>query len=341
MKLKKIRNALLVVLSLALVSAATVAITLAASTETSLTAKENTFTNNPSINVSLREPLFDGITNWSTDRIGDSTSDIPAADADLSDGTGDNAFTFPAGFTKGSDLGYYKARAYTAGASIPKNPMLKNTSNPTFVAANNKNSVTSDEWVAIGLKYTLVVPSGACRADSSKNVNIGDGSSATNAMGVAAITNGSTHANYGGATITFETYDDFAATIASVKSGASAGFSSSWTDISSTVDAKVLFGYNSKLAKGEVTPALFDSVEIKTPIGSLYVNDGTNVKQYYPITIMNGKVGTDDTKINETIYLNNLPEFKIQLKGYAVQGDNLATLSAAQSALQALAAKAG
>lgn len=97
MKLKKIRNAFLFVLTLALVSAAAVAITYALGT--SMGNAENTFTSEPNIDVEISEVDFDNST-----------------------GFGEN--THPDTY----ELGEVKAQKYYPAATIPKNPKLTNTS---------------------------------------------------------------------------------------------------------------------------------------------------------------------------------------------------------------------
>ena len=141
MKLKKIRNALLVVLSLALVSAATVAITWAAATQNKLDdKKDNTFTNNPNIAVSIKEDTFDGL-DWDEPR----QDDGEPKDANVS---------------SDSALGFNIAQSYSPGTNVPKNPKLKNstkTAASQFVTSGHykPSTVTSNEWVAMTLKYTM------------------------------------------------------------------------------------------------------------------------------------------------------------------------------------------
>ena len=105
MKLKKIRNALLVVLTLALVSAASVAITFA------LTDTMNTITNeltSKSIAVELSEQKWDG-----------------------TPGTGETNLNL-----SNEALGQTKANGYQLNTAIPKNPSLYNasTAEPEYVA---------------------------------------------------------------------------------------------------------------------------------------------------------------------------------------------------------------
>lgn len=97
MKLKKIKNAFLFVLTLALVSAAAVAITYALGT--SMGTAENTFTSEPNIDVEISELDFDN-------------------------STGHGETPHPNDYV----LGQEKALKYYPAAIIPKNPKLTNTS---------------------------------------------------------------------------------------------------------------------------------------------------------------------------------------------------------------------
>ena len=119
MKLKKIRNAFLFVLTLALVSAAAVAITYALGT--SMGNAENTFTSEPNIDVEISEVDFDNST-----------------------GFGEN--THPDTY----ELGEVKAQKYYPAATIPKNPKLTNTS----TEANDEwGAMTVEYQVKIGTTW--------------------------------------------------------------------------------------------------------------------------------------------------------------------------------------------
>ena len=102
MNLKKIRNALLVTLSLALVAAASVAITFALGDSKSFGDAENDF-NNAEIKASLTEVHWDGEKGKPTDN----TEDPTVAEA---------------------DQGKTKAKSYIPGDVIPKDPKVNNTS---------------------------------------------------------------------------------------------------------------------------------------------------------------------------------------------------------------------
>lgn len=123
MKLKKIKNTLLVVLTLALVSVASVAITYAL-VENSLGSATNEFTNE-TISVQLSEVKWDG-----------------------EKGPNDTDVDIPADVQKGQQI----AQSYSAGQSIPKNPKLSNTSDTSGTATSDPK-----EWVAIKATYTATV----------------------------------------------------------------------------------------------------------------------------------------------------------------------------------------
>lgn len=122
MKLKKIKNTLLVVLTLALVSVASVAITYAA-VSADLGYKENTFTNED-LAVEISEQRWDG-----------------------TPGTGETDESIA---TK--DLGSELAKSYSANMVIPKNPMLTNISDTSAAQGSDPQ-----EWVAIKATYTVKV----------------------------------------------------------------------------------------------------------------------------------------------------------------------------------------
>ncbi len=122
MKLKKIKNTLLVVLTLALVSVASVAITYAL-VESSLGSAENTFTNEE-ISVQLSEVAWDREKGPNDD-----DTDVPE------DGKNGKAM----------------AQSYSAGQSIPKNPKLSNISD------TSTNNTDPKEWVAIKATYSATV----------------------------------------------------------------------------------------------------------------------------------------------------------------------------------------
>ncbi len=128
MKSKKIKNALIAVLTLAVVSAASVALTYAA-VQSSLGSKDNVF-KNESIAVELTEVLWDNepATNG-TDTTIDETNP-----------------------TEKAGLGEEKAKSYSVGMEIPKNPKLTNISDLT-----NTSNADPAEWVAMTVEYSITV----------------------------------------------------------------------------------------------------------------------------------------------------------------------------------------
>ena len=354
MKLKKIRNALLVVLALALVSATTVAITWAAVTGKKLdNTPENKFTNNPEIGLEFQEPTFDSLT-WGVDRTknndGDDTN-VPSS------GTLTNKPVLPNGETIDSapELGYNIARRYIAGQTIPKNPQLRNSTDVTFETTNyDQNETTSDEWVAMTVKYSLTIPEANVFRAAQDNEGTGSKTNPIMAEAITALTG-----DYLGETITFENYGQFVNAIASVMyiptdavgnarnlENAQSGHRTesgdyAWTDISESGEGGTVWMYKHKLcsaadyaadqdlgsdATGKVneTTTLFDCVKIND-VSQEWVDTGAGylgLIQLYELHIEGLDESGDD--FDQTIYVTALPEFRIDLAGYAVQGDNVA-----------------
>ncbi len=306
MKLKKIRNALLVVLSLALVSAATVAITWAAATQNKLDdSKDNTFTNNPNIAVSIKEDEFDGL-DWDEPRTG---SDPSKKDDQVS---------------SDPDLGFNIAQSYGPGTNVPKNPKLKNTTKTAssqFVTSGHykPSTVTSDEWVAMTLKYTLTLPNDVYVVDTN-DANAGNNGLTSTAP--IPLKKDTTMSNV---TITFEDYDDFKNAIARVYTSNTLEFDTDhWKDIS-TDSSETIWMYKQKLGQGDETEyPLFNSVKIRSNdpdnFKPYYVTINGNPTQLYPVVLV-GKNGNTD--VNKTVYISTPPTFEIDLAGYAIQGDNI------------------
>ena len=348
MKLKKIRNALLVVLTLALVSATTVAITWAA-TSAKFAPKENNFTNNPLIDLQFQELTFDNIP-WGGERGSGPQEGVPEGS---SWGEGVTPPTLPNGdpVDKPDDLGFNQAKHYVAGQYIPKNPELKNNSSTKMTSKTTGiggtgyevNGTSSDEWVALGVKYSLTIPNTALVVDTTKDNTNKDGSTPAKAYNVKAVSDAKT--------INFASYTQFANTIATVRtvngsgnldaSGTTDGIrkpastpekgDDKWHDISS--GNGTLYMYDTILTDGEDTETLFDCVKINdigTGIGQIKqawttTDNGTTTVRYYVIS--------DPTDSNKLYFVSALPEFKIELTGYAVQADNITTLAAAETAL--------
>jgi hypothetical protein len=301
MKLKKIRNALLVVLSLALVSAATVAITWAAATQNKLDdKKDNTFTNNPNIAVSIKEDTFDGL-DWDEPR----QDDGEPKDANVS---------------SDSALGFNIAQSYSPGTNVPKNPKLKNstkTAASQFVTSGHykPSTVTSNEWVAMTLKYTLTLPNDVYVVDTNDANADNNGLTSTAPIPLKKDTTMSEKV------ITFDSYDDFKTAIASVYTSEGLEFNTTyWKDISSD-SSKTIWMYKSKLEQGAETSALFNSVKIRSndeDFKPYYVTINGAATQLYPVRL---KYTENDAAVDKTVYISTPPTFEIDLAGYAIQAD--------------------
>lgn len=183
---------------LAVVAVGTTMALLHATTET----VENTFSSNKKISISLREPKWDGYVFADKD-----TVDIPDEEVPLSDTIATADSTYPKGAsTKSEDetLGIYVASTYLPGDTIPKNPIVLNTSEdePVYVAATiecldaNQASVPyettvagqkgfkdtygtitfTDAWVPVGMKgNAMVYLYGSKTADGFKATPLAQG----------------------------------------------------------------------------------------------------------------------------------------------------------------------
>ena len=227
MKLKKIKNVLLAVLTFALVSVVAVAVTLAAVTGNMGNA-ENTFTNSPYIKLGIAETKWDH-------------KDYDGNDKEGVEGD------------KGEDL----ASSYSTGMIIPKNPTLKNTSDSADVT-------NSSEWVAIKVEYKLVwdesikvyLDKGSDDAPASQMGSFFDTQATytsykdfSNAIAkVKTLQTGSD-----------DTYKD------GFNLNSVGGVPEGWSQYNGSVDTLndgTLFYYNSKLDKDSETTPLFDAIEI-------------------------------------------------------------------------------
>lgn len=342
MKLKKIRNALLVVLTLALVSATTVAITWAAKTKVELADdKTNEFTNNPNIGLQFRELTFDTLP-FGTDRT-DSDGNVPKS-GNLTD---DQKQTLPDGsqITTAAGLGYNMARSYAADDYIPKNPQLRNSTNTQtasdgtspFDTNNVLNGSTSNEWVALGVKYTLKIPATVYKKSDNNAAHDGSAADDEHAISVTQVSAGNSNTTYAGDTVTFDNYTDFTTAIATVgycpsdealsasttgiRAGTTEG-SETWKDISTDTKG-TLYMYNKIVPQNGVTTTLFDTVHINN-VAQKFVNTGSGVLKLYELTITaKTSAATDNQLDREVIYVSTLPQFEIDLKGYAIQADNV------------------
>ena len=295
MKSKKIKNTFLAFISLALVAAASVAVTWAlVDVGSEITKKVNT-QKSGELNVALDEPWFTftehtGTENYTSDNL---PPDYP-----------DAVITSK---KKGEDI----ASAYNANTLIPKNPTLWNTK------ANSK------EFVAMGVRYTVVF--GA--------------QTYSDATGTTAVT---------GSALTFQDPDHgtsaqnrgkyvFDQIAELYKSNNTAGTCDDWTqDTASTGGGTAypnLYYYNKALVNSGTDVStgnpLFQYVKIKGLT--------TNTNGLYAIQVNS----------NTTYYTKTLPQFKISLKGYAVDANSFVDnpsatstqttgTSGSQSALEAL-----
>ena len=139
MKSKKIKNALLVTISLALVAAASVAITWAAYLGGSMGDQTNTFTSSPVISLGISEP------NWT----GTQTYTGSGSDGykDASGGSSPDALLD--GITS-TNNGSKKAESYYVGETIEKDPRLTNTTVST-------DTTDSPEYVGMKVKFYVKV----------------------------------------------------------------------------------------------------------------------------------------------------------------------------------------
>ena len=138
MKLKKIRNALLVVLTLALVSATTVALTWAYVKKT-FTEVPNTFTNNENIALDITEPDWFGEVKEGKEYT--SENDYAPGDA------------VTTGIIKGNNNGEKLADSYYPGLDIPKDPRITNISNPS--TTDNDVKAASQEIIGANLQFIV------------------------------------------------------------------------------------------------------------------------------------------------------------------------------------------
>lgn len=358
MKQQKFKSALLVMLTLVLVSATAVAITWATTDGKGTNVKKNTFVNTPNIALQLAEDTWNGQDFGSVDTVAP---------------TGTDSITTPitsTAFAHNDDLGENKAKAYNAGDLIDKNPCLKNSTTSTHDTdyirdpSETSGQVTYDEWVGMSVKYEIKMPATVYGPAAG---NTGTGAEATPLSVTALGANNATGANeFIGKWLTFDSYTNFSAALATVRKGTSAsntdGFNlgngtdsaagahnGQWTEYSS--GNKTFFVYNNKIAQDKRTNTLFDFVKINEfasgADGYIYATAGGSAVRLYKINIKGATYTyTDNNSVQQTatvdtdnyVYISQLPEFKITLKGYAVQGDNVANLDAAKTELEALRA---
>ncbi|MBQ4397890.1 MAG: hypothetical protein II828_10245 [Clostridia bacterium] len=325
---QKIKSALFAMLTLALISATAVAYTLA-ETSTNLDGKNNSFTNNPAIDVALGEPFWDSFKHG----VAATSGQIPPDDSNTitPDTNTDDSVTSK----KGNELGYNMAQRYKSGMEIPKNPSLKNTSSEavntfaraegTATSATVQDLTSRDEWVAMKVTYKVTVPTEVYKQKASQTASA-DGSadhpydveSASTLAGVKTYSeydNGSNAGfKYALASINFNTTD--------------------WEDVS-TDTKETFWQYKTNLSRDAITNPLFNKVTINTFSTAngkvVYVNDGTSTFKAFVLDLTGTGASTT------TVYVKNLPDFEIDLAGYAVQADNLAAYTNATNELKSLA----
>ena len=255
MKLKKIRNALLVVLTLALVSATAVAVTWAY-TEGNFGSAENTFTN---------EDIAAELTEWEWD--GDKSTVDSTSTHQINDKTT-------------STLGMNIAKSYSPSQTIPKNPSISNISDTSENSTDDPK-----EWVAMTVRYYIL---------------------------------SGTDKYY------FSGYSTFSEALATVHSDVTSdtGFNTSNWDAKGGSDNTVFY-YNSIINNKAMTATIFDDVIVnsKTALDAKKAASGDNAGKYVYTglkKVSGATVSTDQTFVTAT-----LPEFHIELQGYAVQADNV------------------
>lgn len=262
MKSKKIKNALLVTISLALVAAASVAVTWAAVyVGSEMTKRENTLKSGE-LEEKLDEP-------WYT--FTDHDNNTYTSD-NLPDGYPDTVITSK---KKGEDI----ASAYNANTLIPKNPTLWNT------------KANSNEFVAMGVRYTVTF--------GNQTYTDAAGTTAATTLIFQDPDHGSSSTNVGK-----YVFDNIAELY---KTDTVSGTCADWTQDSTYPDLyyyeKALVNSGTDVATGN---PLFSYVKIK--------NLTPNANGFYVIPVSS----------SQTYYTKTLPQFKISLKGYAVDANSFA-----------------
>lgn len=291
MKSKKIKNALLAVISLALVAAASVAVTWAATyVPAEMTRKVNTQTSGD-LAIALDEPWYTfkeehGTTN--TTFSGNGTEDPETHEVTYDLPTG-----YPKNLVPSLKKGETIASAYNANTLIPKNPEIWNTDAGT------------DAFVAMGVRYTVTF--------GEDTYNNEDHASEHKVTGTALTFDDSNNSSTAG----WFVFDK----IADLKNDGneSAAVNTGWT--ADTSRSHNLYYYNTPVSKASgatadvaTTTPLFSFVQIK----NLATETTGTAKGYYKIQVSSGSY----------YYTKTLPTFKISLKGYAVDANSFyATLA--------------
>jgi len=355
MKLKKLRNALLVVLTLALVSATAVAATWAVVNHASNNSKENTFTT-PNLALEIGED------KWDAKDYGSDTAVEPT-----SGGTHDGKIELPYSkdgnnpiYMAPDELGESLAQKYNPDQAIVKNPSLKNTSDVATPTAF-MSGITNNEWVGMkvdyrvkaydGSAYTLYKISGTGEdavaelinntefVDSNHNETLTTGTSNTKWYSFPSRSAFETAiAQLSDTAVVDDPYSN------SLEYAAPAASNTANTWVTNDPNGQKFY-YTSVISpegntygEGNValpctTTNLFEYVHIKKDWTSTEakIKTGETVATakttFYEIMTVNG------TKY----YATSLPEFDIVLKGYAVQADEV-TWTNAPTALSDLMA---
>lgn len=288
----KIKDALVAICIVAIVSATAVAITWATLVGNQMEdSKVNTFAS-PGASVQIAEDKFDG-KNW------DGTK------ATVTDGK----LTLPisGGEELNANLGEEKAKAYTMGMAIPKNPMLKNDLT-ALTAAQNTAGITNKEWVAMTATYRLKVDAVYTLTESGGSYSASTGTGPTLTSGYYVFASRSAFetaiATLSGGSISGGSYALYSTVSAEEATG-------KW--VSADTGKDTTFYYTKTLDTGDSTSALFETVTINSSITSRSATLSGQSETFYQINLG----GT-------SYWLKGLPQFQIELKGYAVQADGVA-----------------
>lgn len=326
---KKMKSALTVMLTLALVSATAVAYTWATLVGAQMSDSQVNNFESPTAKVQISEDKFDGNT-W-----GKATTDAHG----LTKG-GDNKYTTPVTSTKLDDLselGKAKAENYTVGMAIPKNPMVKNNNNAldtTNHLNNATTTITTDEWLGLKIDYKIQIKNGSNYLIYSLTDSDSDGTLDT-ATAITSDTGAPTGGTISGNYYIFPNRSTFEIAIAKVSTdGTSAAAYTLYsadgargdnlTEEASTDadgeatsvwraldDTGTRFIWSHTVTAQNNTGSLFEYVVINNPITntSQVIGDDT----YYQITIN-----------SRTYWFKGYPAFQIDMTGYALQADGVA-----------------
>ena len=349
MKLKKIRNALLVMLTLALVSASAVAVTLAY-VPAKIDSATNTFAN-PNLDVKIGERKWDGEDydgkghytpdgGSRTEYDGSSSKPIPSLPTD--------SVEMDTGTIPAEQLGVNQAKQYSEGATIPKNPSLKN--NTSDVAT--LGSFTGDEWLAMTVDYRIKVYDNSTGQKKWLLYTIAETEGVKSATLVTSAPDGMSsleddeYYNLGAR-------PNFVSAIANIGDGATtSAYQNKSFGLYSTVTEEAANGAGKWVSKDENDKVFYytEKVENKddTSTADIVENktktlfDWVRIKTFDSNDVVTARLYTNETqyteetfyKLNDTnYYFKGLPEFDIVLKGYAVQADGVEWKDATQTTI--------